>query len=54
MFDEIKQSLILDPFDLNVTNLITGTKNQKSKYMLRFNISTNPKNSIVVDNQTKV
>ena len=41
IFDEIKQSLILD-------QLKNWAHNQKSKYMFRFSISKNPKNLIFV------
>ena len=46
IFVQIKQSLILDPLDLNVDQFENGTKNLKSKYTVRFGISKNPNNSI--------
>ena len=45
IFDEIKQSLILDP---DLDQLENWANNQKSKYIFRFSISKNPKNSIFV------
>ena len=45
IFDEIKQSLILDP---DLDQLENWANNQKSKYIFRFSISKNPKDSILV------
>ena len=39
IFDEIKQSLILDP---DLDQLENWAHNQKSKYMFRFSISKDP------------
>ena len=46
IFVEIKQSLILDP---DLDQLKNWAYNQKSKYMYRFSISKNPKDSIFVN-----
>ena len=47
IFDEIKQSLILDPLDLNVDQF--DNRAQKLKYMVIFSISNNPMHSIFVE-----